>query len=92
MSTLQDLSSDSEAESSVAFSEASSHTEVASMNGASAISGIFMGSFHFKMSILLDYFAYDRLCLQDTPVMGDLQCVQALWMLSSTSDGKKGGN
>ncbi|XP_058234880.1 TATA box-binding protein-associated factor RNA polymerase I subunit B isoform X2 [Hemibagrus wyckioides] len=34
-----DLSSDSEAESSVAFSEASSHAEVASMNGASAVSG-----------------------------------------------------
>lgn len=39
--------------------------------------------------ISFDYLANDFLCVQDTPVTGDLQCVRALWMPNTTSDGKK---
>lgn len=46
MSMLQDLTSDSEAESSV-NDGTSCHTEDDSMKGASAVSGNFVGSFHF---------------------------------------------
>lgn len=88
--TRQDQTSDTEVESSVAFSDASCYSETGSMMGASSVSGIFVGSFYINMITLLDYSAYGFQRLQDTPVMGDLQCVRALWTPNATLDRKTG--
>lgn len=88
--TPQDQTSDTEVESSAAFSDASCHSETGSMMGASSVSGIFVGSLYINMITLLDYSAYGFQRLQDTPVMGDLQCVRAPWTPNATLDRKTG--
>lgn len=90
MLPFQEWTSDSGAVSSVAFSEAPWHDETASVKGDHKVSGILYKFFlHQHDYLVLGCFAYDPQCLQDTLVMGDLQCVQALWMPNTTLEGEK---